>query len=268
MSCSRAKPAAAILPSMPRKPKPPGITMPSRSRRRPSASRPSVSSDAIQSISTCAPHVVAAVLQRLGHREVGVGQVDVLADEADAHRSVAASTRATRPRHSVEVGLVLVEVQHPAHVVVEALVVEHERDLVERRRRRRGDDALLGHVAELADLLLEPRRDRPVGAAHDRVGLDAPAAQLGDRVLRGLGLLLARRADERHQRDVHVEDVVAADVLAELPDRLEEREDLDVADGAADLGDHDVDVSSAASARMRSLISSVMCGITCTVSPR
>ena len=48
--------------------------------------------------------------------------------------------------------------------------------------------------------------------------------------------------DERHQRDVDVEDVVAADVLAELPDRLEEREDLDVADGAADLGDHDVDV--------------------------
>ena len=118
------------------------------------------------------------------------------------------------------------------------------------------------------DLLLEPGRDRPVGAAHDRVGLDAPAAQLGDRVLRGLGLLLARRADERHQRDVDVEDVVAPDVLAELPDRLEERQDLDVADGAADLGDHDVDVVGRRGARMRSLISLVMCGITCTVSPR
>ena len=62
------------------------------------------------------------------------------------------------------------------------------------------------------------------------------------RVLGGLGLLLARRADERHQRDVDVADVLAADVEAELPDGLEEREDLDVADGAADLGDHDVDV--------------------------
>ena len=41
---------------------------------------------------------------------------------------------------------------------------------------------------------------------------------------------------------MHVEDVVAPDVLAELPDRLEEGQDLDVADGAADLGDHDVDV--------------------------
>ena len=36
--------------------------------------------------------------------------------------------------------------------------------------------------------------------------------------------------------------VVAADEVAELADRLEERQDLDVADGAADLGDDDVDV--------------------------
>ena len=91
-------------------------------------------------------------------------------------------------------------------------------------------------------LRLRSSRDRRLAAAHDDVGLDAAAAQLGDRVLGGLGLLLARRTDERHQRDVDVADVVAADVLAELPDGLEERQDLDVADGAADLGDHHVDV--------------------------
>ena len=45
-----------------------------------------------------------------------------------------------------------------------------------------------------------------------------------------------------HEGDVDVADVVAADVEAELPDGLEEREDLDVADGAADLGDDHVDV--------------------------
>src|SRR5205807_8178503 len=92
------------------------------------------------------------------------------------------------------------------------------------------------------DLALQGLGDRAVATAHDGVGLDAPAAQLGDRVLGGLGLLLTGRADERYQRDVDVADVVAADVLAELPDGLEEREDLDVADGAADLGDHHVDV--------------------------
>ena len=67
-------------------------------------------------------------------------------------------------------------------------------------------------------------------------------AQVADAVLRRLGLQLAGGADERHERQVDVERVVAADVLAELADRLEERQALDVADRAADLDEHDVDV--------------------------
>ena len=39
-----------------------------------------------------------------------------------------------------------------------------------------------------------------------------------------------------------VADVLAPDVVAELPDRLEERHDLDVTDRPADLGDDDVDL--------------------------
>ena len=134
---------------------------------------------------------------------------------------------------------------HPQHVEgdgVEALVVEDQRQLVDVADVGGVDDGRLGDVAEVGDLALEVVVDRRLAAAHDHVGLDAAAAQLGHRVLRGLGLLLGRRADERHQRDVDVADVVAAGVLAELADRLEEREDLDVADRAADLGDHDVDV--------------------------
>jgi hypothetical protein len=43
--------------------------------------------------------------------------------------------------------------------------------------------------------------------------------QLLHAVLRGLRLELAGAADERHQRQVHVEGVLAADLPAELPDR-------------------------------------------------
>jgi hypothetical protein len=129
-----------------------------------------------------------------------------------------------------------------AHDLVETLLVQHERDLVEVGGVGGVDHSGGRHVAEGRDLALEGVGQRPLGPADDGVGLDAPGPQLGDRVLGGLGLLLAGRTDERHQGDVEVADVVATDVEAELPDGLEEREDLDVADRAADLGDDDVDL--------------------------
>ena len=43
-----------------------------------------------------------------------------------------------------------------------------------------------------------------------------------------------------HQRDVDVAGVVAAELLLQLADRLEERQRLDVTDGSADLGDEHV----------------------------
>ena len=57
-----------------------------------------------------------------------------------------------------------------------------------------------------------------------------------------LGLELGGRLEVGDERQVDVEAVLAADVEGELADRLEERQALDVADGAADLGDHDVHV--------------------------
>ena len=120
--------------------------------------------------------------------------------------------------------------------------MQHLRDVVDRRGVAGVDHGLAVDVAHQRDLALHGVRDRPVGAADDRVGLHADRAQRGDRVLGRLGLQLARRADVGHQRDVQEEDVVAADVVADLAGGLEERQRLDVADGAADLGDHHVDV--------------------------
>ncbi len=74
-------------------------------------------------------------------------------------------------------------------------------------------------------------------------GRDPDAPQLVDRVLRGLGLQLARVADVGDEREVDEHAAPAPDVDGELADRLEEGQRLDVADGAADLGDHEVDVA-------------------------
>ena len=107
-----------------------------------------------------------------------------------------------------------------------------------------------------------------LGAADQDVGLDADLPQLPDGVLRRLGLQLAGRLQVGHQRQVDVQAVLLADVEGELADRLEERQPLDVADRAADLGDDHVDVVGVASLRTAALISSVTCGMTWTVLPR
>ena len=102
------------------------------------------------------------------------------------------------------------------------------------------DHRLAVDVGEERDLVADVVRELLVRAADDDVRVDTDAAQLVDRVLRRLGLQLAGRVDERDERDVQVEHVLGPDLAPELADRLEERQRLDVADRAADLGDDDV----------------------------
>ena len=118
-----------------------------------------------------------------------------------------------------------------------------QRHLVDRVGRLGRDDRLGGDVGEQGDLLADLVADRVVAAEHDHVGLDTDAAQLLDRVLRGLGLELAGRGEGRQQRHVDVQDVGPPDVLAHLADGLEERQRFDVADGPADLDDDHVRVA-------------------------
>ncbi len=95
-------------------------------------------------------------------------------------------------------------------------------------------------VAEARDLGADGLVDLVVGAAHDEVGLDAHGAQLAHGVLRGLGLDLVGGGDVGHEAHVDEAAVGSALLLAELADGLDERLALDVADGAAELGDDHV----------------------------
>ena len=115
-------------------------------------------------------------------------------------------------------------------------------DLVKASGIRAVDDAGERHVGEPGDLALQVIADRLVAAAHDGVRLDPGTAELGHRMLGGLGLVLPRWADERHQSHVDVADVGTTDIQPELPDGLQKREDLDVSDCPAHLGDEYVHV--------------------------
>ena len=188
------------------------------------------------------PGVVAepAGPQRLGDRQVGVRQVDVLADDGDPHglRRVVHPFQQLAPHRPVDV--MEAQVQPAHHVGVQPLAVQHPGDVVDRRRIGGGDHRLGVDVAHQRDLALERLRDVPVGPADQRVRLDADVAQRRHRMLGWLGLQLAGRCEVGHQRDVQEEHVVAADVVPDLPGGLQERQRLDVADRAADLGDHHV----------------------------
>ncbi len=143
------------------------------------------------------------------------------------------------------------------HDLVETFGGQDQRHFVDRRDVLGGDDGFLGDVAEQRDLPLDVGVEEPIGAAQEDVGLDADRPQVADAVLGRLGFQLAGGADERHQRQVDVDAIVAADVLPELTDRLEERQALDVADRAADLDQRDVGVAGAAADGILDLVGDV-----------
>src|ERR1700687_784564 len=60
-------------------------------------------------------------------------------------------------------------------------------------------------------------------------------------MLRGLCLQFTRARYERQQRQMNVDGRVARQIVAQLPDRLEERQALDVAYRAADFAQHEVE---------------------------
>src|SRR5918995_4888271 len=157
-------------------------------------------------------------------------------------RSLSAHTTPPGPLPVGEVRWRQLDAEVPQHRLVDALVREFERHLVDRVDVARGHHRADRQVREQRDLLADVLAELLLGAAHHHVGLDADAAQLLNRVLRGLRLKLARVAKERHQGEVYEHAAVAPDLRVELAQRLEERQRLDVADRAADLGDHDVHV--------------------------
>ena len=117
--------------------------------------------------------------------------------------------------------------------------MEHQRTLVEAGHGQVLDDALRLDVAEGADLPADVAAHAAVGAQDDDVGADAHALQLLDGVLCGLGLVLIGAGDVRHQYHMDEAAVLLALLEAHLTDGLEEGLALDVAGGAADLGnDH------------------------------
>ena len=182
----------------------------------------------------------AGVRQRLRQRFIGLGQVHVLADHADAHRLLGMIEAVHHPIPFGEIRFRHIEMELTHHQLVELLGMEQTRDAVDVVGVDGGDDRLLRHIGEernLAPLLV---RQQLLGATQQDIGLDADGAQFLDRVLGRLGLDLTGGADVRHQGQMHEQRILRPLLDPHLADRLQERQRLDVAHGAADLDHGDV----------------------------
>ena len=239
---SRAKWAARTLPSIPRWPKPPGTRIPAAPSSRSWRFSFVSASESTQRTFASTPWAHAAWRSASVTLRYASGSSMYLPTSAISTVALGRLDPGDErpPPVEVRLGLRVAQAQLADDEPAQAGLLEHQRDLVDRRERLGRDHRVGRDVGEERDLLPDLVADRVVAAEDDDVGLDADAAQLLDGVLGRLRLQLAGRGEGRQQRDVDVEDVRPADVLAHLADRLEERQALDVADGPADLDDHDV----------------------------
>jgi len=113
--------------------------------------------------------------------------------------------------------------------------MQHLRHFVDGVDVPHGNDGVFLDVREQRDLRAFVLGDGAVGAAQQRVGQDADFAQLLHRVLGRLGFQFTGRSDIRHQGQVDEGRVLAAGAQAQLASRFQERQGLDIADGAADF---------------------------------
>ena len=185
----------------------------------------------------------AGMVQGLVNGLVGVANGDVLADQGNR----AFLLRLRRLLHERIPDRVLhgpdVEVQLLQNLFVQMLLAEFAGNRVDGIRHvLLLDHTLEPHVAEERELLEMFLGNRHLGPADEDVGNDADRAELSDRMLRGLGLQLARRLQVRNERQVDETGIVVSLFKPELPRRLEKRQRLDVARDAADFAEDNVDI--------------------------
>ena len=188
-----------------------------------------------------------AVVHRAGMDEgfadrlVGIGQFGIFSHQRDLDLVVRILDLLHESLPLLHIGFAVGrKVEFREHHLVQMLIVHTQRHLVDRRHVDRFHHGVGVDVAEERHLAAKPLRQRPFGAEHQDVGLQTVFHQCLDRMLRRLGLQLARSGHVGDQRQVHERRIAVAERIAQLAHRLDEGQRLDVAHRAAQFGDDDV----------------------------
>ena len=183
----------------------------------------------------------AAMHQRFGKRLIGIRQADIFADDTDGHFAfrVLIAIENIVPARQVWLGR-MIQPEGTQHLGIQTLGMIVERHRIDALGVQRRNDRFLADVAELRDLAPLAVRQRTFAAAQQQIGLNAQACQFAHAVLRRFGLQLACGGNERHQRYMDGNRLLRLQLVAQLTDRLDERQRLDIAHRAADFAQHEV----------------------------
>ena len=179
--------------------------------------------------------------KRFAQTLVSVFELNVLADNADAHFALGMMEALQHVEPRLHIGRTILEAEQARDLRVEAFLAEFHRDFVDGFHIFHGDDAGFVDIAEESDLAFQINRDMALAAAEQNVGLNPDAEHFLDAVLRGLGFQFTGSGDVRDKGNVNEESVLGAEFQAHLTDGFEEGQGFDVANGATDFDDDDVD---------------------------
>ena len=191
------------------------------------------------------PHVIgnAAVRQRLIDGFIRGIKMDILADHGDGDLALRALENPEHLFPCIYSRAVTAQFELFQNQFIEAFAHQHQRQFIDCATAFEVN--LLDHgatldIAEERNLVAHLIGQRFFRAADKNVRQNAELAKLAHGVLRRLGLDFPDHPEVRNQREMHEQRVAVADFLSELANGFKKRQTLDVADSAADLGDHHV----------------------------
>ena len=138
----------------------------------------------------------SAGTKRLGHRQVGVREVDVLTDDRDLDFFARLVHTAQQIAPHGPVDIAERKPQSANDIRVQAFPVQNPRDVVDRGRVRGRNASVDIDVTHERDLGFQRFRNLAVAAQDQRIRLDTDAAKRGNRVLRRLRLQFTRRCQD------------------------------------------------------------------------
>ena len=183
-----------------------------------------------------------ACLDGLGDRKIGIGKVDVLADDGDVDLMLGVVHAFKKVLPLVPINVVERQAELSDHIGVETFVEQHLRHIVDAVGVHTVHHALGVDVAHERDLVFDGLVERTVAAQYECIRRDAELSQHHHGMLRRLRLELMGGGDVGHKRYMDEHAVPGTEITTHLTCGLHERLRFDVTHCAADLGDDHVDV--------------------------